>query len=57
MPSKPIEYKGKQYASRRALCQEYGISTPMLINRIKSGWSLEEALETPVGEKARMAYR
>ena len=39
MPSKPIEYKGKQYASRRALCQEYGISTPMLINRIKSGWS------------------
>ncbi len=52
MPSKPIEYKGKQYASRRALCQEYGISTPMLINRIKSGWSLEEALETPVGEKS-----
>ena len=52
MPSKPIEYKGKQYASKRALCQEYGISTSMLINRMKSGWTLEEALEIQVGEKS-----
>ncbi|RHR56333.1 hypothetical protein DWX10_06445 [Clostridium sp. AF18-27] len=52
MPSKSIEYKGKQYASKLALCQEYGISTSMLINRMKSGWSLEEALETQVGEKS-----
>ena len=51
MPPKPIEYKGKQYPSRRALCQEYGINSTMLINRMKGGWSLEEAVETGVGER------
>ena len=46
MPSKPIEYKGKRYESKAALCQEYGIQPSMLQNRLKSGWSLEAAVET-----------
>lgn len=51
MPSKPIEYKGKQYESKAALCQEYGISPVLLLNRLKYGWSMEQALETPVRER------
>lgn len=45
MPFKSIEYKGKRYESKAALCQEYGIGLCMLQNRLKSGWSLEDAIE------------
>ncbi|NBK91681.1 hypothetical protein D5278_06760 [bacterium 1XD21-13] len=51
MPSKPITYHGVNYASRRALCKEYGIDEKRVESRLRAGWTLEEAVETEVGER------
>lgn len=51
MPPKPVSYKGKRYGSRRELCQEYGIDEKLVTGRLCSGWTLEEAVETALGEK------
>lgn len=51
MPPKPVSYKGKEYSSRKELCQEYGIDEKRVTGRLCSGWTLEEAVETACGEK------
>lgn len=51
MPPKPVSYKGKEYGSRKELCQEYGIDERRVTGRLCSGWTLEEAMETAIGEK------
>ncbi len=51
MPPKPVSYKGKEYGSRKELCQEYGIDEKRVTGRLCSGWTLEEAVETALGEK------
>ena len=51
MPPKPVSYKGKEYGSRKELCQEYGIDEKRGTGRLCSGWTLEEAVETALGEK------
>lgn len=51
MPPKPVSYKGKEYSSRKELCQEYGIDEKRVTGRLCSGWTLEEAVETALGEK------
>ena len=51
MPPKPVSYKGKRYGSRKELCQEYGIDEKLVTGRLCSGWTLEEAVETALGEK------
>lgn len=51
MPPKPVTYKGVLYASRKALCKAYGIDENRVAARLGSGWTLEEAIETAVGEK------
>lgn len=51
MPPKPVSYKGKEYGSRKELCQEYGIDEKKVTGRLCSGWTLEEAVETALGEK------
>jgi hypothetical protein len=42
---KPITFRGKQYASRSALCRVYNVPLSNFEARRKYGWSLEEALE------------
>lgn len=51
MPPKPVSYKGKEYGSRKELCREYGIDEKRVTGRLCSGWTLEEAVETALGEK------
>lgn len=51
MQPKPVSYKGKEYSSRKELCQEYGIDEKRVTGRLCSGWTLEEAVETACGEK------
>ena len=49
MPPKPVSYKGKEYSSRKELCQEYGIDEKRVTGRLCSGWTLEEAVEAVAG--------
>lgn len=51
MPPKPVVYQGISYGSRRALCREYGIDEHLLADRLRLGWTIEEAVETALGEK------
>ena len=51
MSSKPVTYQGVEYASRRALCKEYGIDDKRVESRLRAGWTLEEAVETEIGER------
>ena len=52
MPPKPVVYRGIPYGSRRELCREYGIDEHLLADRLRQGWTIEEAVETVPGEKA-----
>lgn len=52
MPSKPIIYKGKEYASQKELCREYGLNYHTFATRMRIGWSLEKTMEVGVGEIA-----
>ena len=40
----PVDFRGKHYASHAALAKEYGIRPNRFHARIKSGWSIPEAL-------------
>mgnify|MGYP001104353637 CR=1 FL=1 len=51
MPPKPVIYLGIPYESRRELCREYGINEHLLADRLRLGWTIEEAVETALGEK------
>jgi len=47
--SKPLyDHKGKKYPTIRAMAKAYHIPDPTLRARIRYGWTLEEALTTPV---------
>jgi hypothetical protein len=43
-----VEYNGRIY-TRASLAKEYGLPPPTLSYRLRSGWSIEDALNTPVG--------
>lgn len=45
-------YRGKQYSSRE-LAQKAGISMAAFHSRLKHGWTVEEAVETPMRGKRR----
>ncbi len=45
---KIYDHKGQAFESKRDMCSFYGIKTDHLLSRLKLGWSLEDALETPV---------
>lgn len=47
---KTIHFRGKDYPSKIALCREYGIQYMLFIQRERQGWSIEDAVETGVGE-------
>ena len=43
-----VIYQDNKYVSLTELAKKHGISYQVLYVRIKSGWNLEKALETPV---------
>ena len=47
-PCKIKDHLGKEYPSKKALCDAYKLSFYTFKNRIKKGWDLEKALTTPV---------
>ncbi len=46
---KPITFKGKPFESTAALARHYGISYKTLHARLQSGWTLERAVDEPIG--------
>lgn len=47
------DHNGKQFAGITQMCEFYGVSRSAYNHRISRGWSLEEALTTPVGVKVK----
>ena len=43
-------YDGNKFESKDAMCSFYGIPVSVYNTRIKSGWSIRDALNIPVGE-------
>lgn len=43
-----IDHLGNKYRSRSLMAKAYGISSLTLGDRLKRGWSIEEALTTPI---------
>ncbi|MBR3033213.1 MAG: hypothetical protein IKH92_09360 [Clostridiales bacterium] len=48
MQNKSMDHLGNEYPSDRARAQAYGLNDPAVKRRIKTGWSLERALTTPL---------
>lgn len=46
-----VDHLGKQYSSNREMCEHWGIAYETYLNRMKNGWSLEEALTVPSRNK------
>ncbi len=46
------DHKGIIYATKKEMCDAYDIKYITLMNRLRYGWSLEDALTFPVSEKA-----
>ena len=38
------DHLGKEYRSQKEMCQAYGVKPEVYQGRIKSGWSIEQAL-------------
>ena len=51
-PQHIVNYRGKEYGLTE-LSRMCGISADMLGYRLRHGWTVEEAVETPKGEKRR----
>lgn len=51
MRKKALEYNGKQYSSLRALSEACGVDQKLLSSRLRLGWSLDDAVNTGVGER------
>jgi hypothetical protein len=49
-PYRYLEYKGKLYGASE-LARMAGISQPAFSDRMRRGWTIEEAVETPKGGK------
>ncbi len=47
---KPITFRGVDYPGRKELAAAYGVPSRVLLNRLRGGWSVEDAVMTPVGE-------
>lgn len=47
------DHKGNSYRTIKSMCNAYGLYTNLFRNRIKKGWTLQEALETPIQHRKR----
>lgn len=48
-----VFYRGNWYSSFIELCTDYHLQASVVYNRIRSGWSMLNAVETPVREQTR----
>ena len=48
MKGKKVNYRGKEYASIKDVCNEYNVSYAMVSQRLKNGYTIEKAIETPL---------
>ncbi len=48
MKGTPVIYKGKNYASIKQLCDDVNVCYSMVIQRLKLGWTVEKAVDTPL---------
>lgn len=52
-----IVYKGKVYNSKVELAEEKGIKPSTLIDRLYQKWTIEEAVEIPIGVSRKQYYK
>ena len=52
------DHLGNEFNTKTDMCKYWGIEIKRLYSRTRNGWSLQEALETPVGEtpKSKLVY-
>ena len=55
--TRPVILDGKLYKSLREVAQEYGVRHRTLICRLHNGWSLEDAITTPIRNKGSKGYK
>lgn len=48
MKGKKIKYKGIEYSSIKSLCETYKVSYAMVSQRLKNGFTIEDAIEIPL---------
>lgn len=53
MPKRKLEYKGEKYDSIRSLADAAGVPVSTMKYRLSHGWSVEQAVETPVGDQSK----
>lgn len=53
IPHPAYDHYGKKYESTAAMCNHYRIRVDTFRTRIQIGWSLKDALETPVDDRYR----
>lgn len=51
------DHLGNEFRSLKDMCGKYGLRTNLYCNRIKMGWTMEEALTTPIGKNPRKGSR
>lgn len=49
--ARPVEFEGVTYESRAQLARAFGVTPKRLAERLKCGWSLENALKTKIRAK------
>ena len=49
-----IDHKGNIYKSVHQMCMQYGISDKLFKERLSRGYTLKQALETPLGRRRVM---
>ena len=51
------DHLGNEFRSLKDMCGKYGLGAKLFCSRIKMGWTLEEALTTPIGESLHRGRR
>ena len=51
-----IDHLGNEFRSHAEMCEHWGLQYQTYKNRIANGWSLKDALETPVGLGKRKSF-
>ena len=47
------DHKGNEFKSISDMCRYYGVTTKVFSSRLRAGWSLKDALETPVANNVQ----
>lgn len=53
---KQFIYNGKEYSSLTSFCKEYSLNYDLVKNRLKYGWSFEDAISKPKQERNTVLY-